>query len=263
MPAAPFVRDPLSLLEIGNEHAARPGAERGSLDPPEARRRRARLVEALIVAGDLRTEPVIEAMRRVPRHLFVPGVEEPFAYENIPLPIGLGQTISQPAIIAMMTELLELTGLERVLEIGTGSGYQTAILSLLAQEVLSMERVPDLAADAEARLRRLGFERVTVRVGDGYEGWPERAPFDRILLTAAPHEVPRALVDQLADGGLLVAPVGGAGYQELLRGRKVHGRLRCDHLGGVAFVPMIRGPSPRLEDETGALAGEEDEGLWS
>jgi protein-L-isoaspartate(D-aspartate) O-methyltransferase len=233
MPAAPFVRDPLSLLEIGDQHASLAGADLASRDPPEARWRRARLVNDLIVVGDLRTEAVIEAMRRVPRHLFVPPVEEPFAYENSPLPIGHGQTISQPAIIAMMTEALELTGLERV-------------------------RVPELSARAEERLRRLGFERVEVRAGDGYEGWRDRAPFDRVVLTAAPPEVPQALVEQLADGGILIAPVGASGYQELLRGRKVRGRMLYEHLGAVAFVPMVRGPSPR---PFGA-AGEEDEGAW-
>lgn len=210
-----------------------------ALDPPELRERRGRLVDALVALGDARSAPVIEALRAVPRHLFVPAVEVGAAYDNHPLAIGHQQTISQPSVVAMMTEALELTGQERVLEVGTGSGYQTAVLSLLAREVCSIERVPALARAAQERLRRLGFDRVELRVGDGYAGWPERAPFDRIVLTAAPEEIPRALVDQLAEGGVMVAPVGGQAGQELIRARKIDGRLRSESLGMVWFVPML------------------------
>jgi protein-L-isoaspartate(D-aspartate) O-methyltransferase len=181
-------------------------------------------------------------MERVPRHLFVPGVSLQRAYANYPAPIGYGQTISQPTVVAIMTEALDLTGRERVLEIGTGSGYQAAILSLLASAVYSIEIVPELAEDARLRLLRMGYANVHVRAGDGYKGWPERAPFERILVTAAPDEVPQTLLDQLAEGGVLVTPVGPSGTsQRLLRYRKVRGRTSSEDLGGVRFVPMVRG----------------------
>jgi protein-L-isoaspartate(D-aspartate) O-methyltransferase len=181
-------------------------------------------------------------MRDVPRHLFVDGSIER-AYRDRPLPIGWGQTISQPSIVALMSELLNLGGTERVLEIGTGSGYQAAVLAHLAAHVDSIEIIPALAEAARSRLKTLGFANVDVRIGDGNLGWPERAPFDRILLTAAPPSVPNRLLDQLADGGVLVAPVGPEDGQRLVRWRKRAGAL-VEDLGRVVFVPMVQGQGP-------------------
>lgn len=210
-------------------------------DPIEARSHRARLIRS--IAKDVRDACVLDAIHRVPRHLFVPGATLEEAYADVPLTIGHGQTISQPTIVGMMTQALELTGSERVLEIGTGSGYQAAVLSLLCREVESIELVTALAAQATNRLATLGYTNVHVHVGDGYQGWPSKAPFDRIILTAAPSELPRNLVKQLADGGLLVAPVGLEGHQHLFRYRKLGEDLVQTDLGGVRFVPMVHLPS--------------------
>jgi len=182
----------------------------------------------------------LDAMRRVPRHLFAPNVSLEKAYEDEPQPIGFGQTISQPRIVATMTDALELSGSEKVLEIGTGSGYQAAVISLLVKHVFSIEILPDLGEAAKKRLSDLGYANVHVRIGDGYRGWPEEAPFDRIIVTAAPEEMPQALVTQLADGGTLVTPLGPRGdHQRLLRLRKKNGRITQEDLGGVRFVPMV------------------------
>jgi protein-L-isoaspartate(D-aspartate) O-methyltransferase len=207
-------------------------------DSPEARAHRLALIRAL--APLIADERVLEAMRRVPRHLFMGPCSLADAYANAPACIGYDQTISQPAIVGIMSQALELTGSERVLEIGAGSGYQAAILSLLAAEVHTIERVEELAQQAAVRLGRLGYANVRVRVGDGYAGWPERAPFDRILLTAAPAEVPRALFQQLADGGILVAPVGPNDWtQHLYRYRRMRDVIAHEELGPVRFVPMV------------------------
>ncbi|HEU5480898.1 MAG TPA: protein-L-isoaspartate(D-aspartate) O-methyltransferase, partial [Candidatus Tumulicola sp.] len=160
------------------------------------------------IGSEIQDKRVLAAMQRVPRHSFMPGTPLRWAYADTAAPIGYGQTISQPTIVAIMSEALELDGRERVLEVGTGSGYQAAVLSLLAAEVYSIELVPELASSARARLERLGYANVHVRQGDGYQGWIEQAPFDRIVLTAAPPDVPDTLFDQLRDGGLLVAPTG-------------------------------------------------------
>jgi protein-L-isoaspartate(D-aspartate) O-methyltransferase len=200
------------------------------------------LVRQLEAGGDAFTPSVVEALRLVPREAFVPGVPLQVAYGNFPVAIGREQTISQPSIVAQMTEALELAGHERVLEIGTGSGYQAAVLSLLAREVFSIERIEDLARQAASRLAELGYANVRVRIGDGYRGWPEEAPFDRIIVTAAPPRIPRALVDQLAEGGILVLPVGEVeASQSLLRIRKRNGELLVEDLGGVRFVEMVAG----------------------
>ncbi len=198
------------------------------------------LVDRLIARGDVRDDGVIAALRTVPRHEFMPEFSPERAYANDTAPIGFEQTISQPTVVAIMTEALELTGHERVLEVGTGSGYQAAVLSLIARDVYSIECVPALAMMAERRLAH-AYPNVHVRAGDGYLGWPELAPFDRILLTAAPNEIPDVLLDQLADGGILVAPVGGPEYfsQHLVRIRKTGGSLQGESLGGVQFVPMV------------------------
>lgn len=218
----------------------------GAADDGAARRLRDALLEELVEGGELVSPRVEAAMRGVPRHLFCPGHTLIEAYANMPLPIGHDQTISQPAVVAMMTEALELRGDERVLEVGTGSGYQAAVLSRLCREVLSIERIGTLAAEAAARLARLGYANVRVRAGDGYAGWPEEAPFDRVIVTAAPPSIPAALVAQLAEGGVLVAPVGGEAYpgQSLLKGRKRRGTLEVEDLGGVRFVEMLPGTRP-------------------
>ena len=204
-----------------------------------ARELRAELVGKLAASGDLRTARVTEAMLAVPRHSFVECDSLRAAYENRPLPTGFGQTISQPTVVALMTEALELTGSERVLEIGTGSGYQTAILSILSSQVFSLEAIASLAFSARDRLWQLGYANVDVRVGDGFAGWPEEAPFDRVIITAAPPEIPDELIAQLTDGGILVSPVGPSdGLQVLVRGWKRGTDLETEDLGSVRFVPM-------------------------
>lgn len=204
---------------------------------PDAERR-ARMVETQIVARGVRDPGVLEAMRKVPRHLFVDPAQRAQAYEDHPLPIAGNQTISQPYIVALMTELLEVKPEDRVLEIGTGSGYQSAVLAELAREVFTIEIVPELARTAAARLKELRYENVTVREGDGYRGWPERAPFDAIIVTAAPERIPQPLLDQLAPEGILVIPVGGF-FQELKVFRKSRdGKLTEKDILPVRFVPM-------------------------
>jgi protein-L-isoaspartate(D-aspartate) O-methyltransferase len=212
----------------------------------EAHALRERLVGELIDNGDLQIPSVIEAMRAVPRHLFAPGLALEEAYANRAMAIGRGQTISQPTIVARMTEALALSGHERVLEVGPGSGYQAAVLSLLAREVLSIERLAALAVSARDRLARLGYANVRVICGDGHAGWPAEAPFDRIVVTAAPAGVPRALLDQLADGGAFVLPVGPPerGAQRLVRIARRGEQLETADLGAVSFVPMRPGVGP-------------------
>jgi len=198
------------------------------------------MVREQIQARGIHDPRVLQAMREVKRHLFVPAESAEDAYEDYPLPIGEGQTISQPYIVALMTELLELKAEDRVLEIGTGSGYQGAILSRLAREVYSIEIVPSLGETARKRLDLLGYDNVQVKVGDGYQGWPEKAPFDAIIVTAAPPEIPQALVEQLAEGGRMVVPVG-TNYQELMRLDKKDGRVTKRVITAVRFVPMVKG----------------------
>jgi len=201
------------------------------------------MVREQIEARDVRNPDVLRAMRTTPRHLFVPPEMRSMAYRDQPLPIGGGQTISQPYIVAVMTELLQTAKTQKVLEIGTGSGYQAAVLSSLAGRVYTIEIVPELAARSAALLEELGCSNVTVRQGDGYLGWPEQAPFDRIILTAAPDEVPKALLNQLKPGGRLVAPVGSTSLdQDLVVIEKgADGRMRERSIFPVRFVPMVRG----------------------
>jgi len=200
---------------------------------------RATLVD--IVAREVRSARVLDAMRAVPRHVFVPEHSLAEAYADHPLPIGYDATISQPTVVGMMSEALELDGTERVLEIGTGSGYQAAVLSLLARHVDTIEVVPGLADRARRALAAVGCTNVDVHVGDGWAGLPSHAPYDRIVVTAAPDHLPEALVAQLAEGGLLVVPVGPQTRdQRLERYRRRDGRLECDDLGAVRFVPMVR-----------------------
>jgi len=196
------------------------------------------MVDRQIRARGLQDSAVLAAMEMVPRHLFVPPGERNRAYEDHPLPIGYEQTISQPYIVAYMTAMLSVRPGDRVLEIGTGSGYQAAILSLLAREVYSIEIVEPLCREAAGRLAALGYANVQVRCGDGYAGWPEQAPFDAIILTASPEVIPEPLVEQLARGGRMILPLGGA-YQELvLITRNQEGHLSRRELIPVRFVPM-------------------------
>lgn len=182
---------------------------------------------------------VMAAIAEIPRHLFVPSEELGYAYANGPLPIGWGQTISQPYIVAWMTELLEPEPGARVLEIGTGSGYQAAILGQMGMEVYTVEIVEELATQATARLAEMGYEKITVRHADGYYGWEEHAPFDAIIVTCAPDHIPPSLVQQLADGGRMVLPVGPpGGYQSLWLVEKQGDEVKTSEMGGVIFVPL-------------------------
>ena len=203
---------------------------------------RERMVDTQIRARDVQDAAVLQAMRRVPRHLFVPDDMRPYAYDDRPLPIGRGQTISQPYIVGYMTQALQLQPSHTVLEIGTGSGYQAAILAELVKQVYSIEIVPDLAESARRALTEAGYRNVEVRSGNGYLGWPERAPFDRIIVTAAPPEIPQALVDQLAVGGIMVVPVGTA-YQEMVIIAKTPSGVTQKRTIEVRFVPMVSKPS--------------------
>ena len=198
---------------------------------------RARMVRYHIEARGISDPHVLQAFRAIPRERFVPPSQASAAYEDRPLPIGDEQTISQPYIVALMTELLGLTGSESVLEIGAGSGYQTAVLAELARVVHTVEILPDLAARSRDLLHSLGYANIRFRVGDGADGWPEEAPFDRIIVTAAPRDFPEALREQIAEGGWAVAPVG-VHRQELLRIVRTHDRYREERHGGVRRVPM-------------------------
>lgn len=203
---------------------------------------------------DVTDRAVLAAMAAVPRHLFVPPSHRDQAYEDIPLPIGLGQTISQPYIVALMTQALRLTPGSRVLEVGTGSGYQAAILACITPNVRSVETLAELARAAEERLHALGYA-VEVRAGDGRLGWPEHAPYDGIIVTAAAPDVPPALVAQLAEGGRLVIPVGETAWdQTLWLIEKFGGRLHREFLAEVRFVPLVASASRPVEAADPALA---------
>lgn len=213
-----------------------------SLDSGDFRRARDALVERDVIPAGVKDPAVLAAMRRVPRHRFVPEPLWREAYDDHPLPIGHGQTISQPSLVALMTEMLGLTPRSRVLEIGTGSGYQAAVLAEVAGEVYSIEIVRPLAEAAAQALRRSGYERVYLRIGDGWQGWPEAAPFDAIIVTCAPEDVPAPLVAQLRAGGRLCIPVGPAGATQelLLLVKNADGALERRTSLPVRFVPMRR-----------------------
>lgn len=199
--------------------------------------KRHEMVEQQIVSRGVKDKAVLQVMRTVPRHLFVPAGMAERAYEDNPLPIGNGQTISQPFIVAYMTSLLELKPGDKVLEVGTGSGYQAAVLSKLAKEVYSIEIIDELTKFAENALKGYGASNVHVRTGDGYKGWPEQAPFDAIIVTAAPDHVPRPLIDQLKVGGHLVIPVGTS-FQSMKKITRTQAGTRTEDLEPVLFVPM-------------------------
>jgi protein-L-isoaspartate(D-aspartate) O-methyltransferase len=219
------------LIVLGSAIAAASPAD----DPYLSKRRT--MVRAQIEARGVRDARVLEAMRRVPRHIFVPPAYRDEAYEDHPLPIGEGQTISQPYVVAVMTELLEPKPTDRVLEIGTGSGYQAAILAELVREVHTIEIIPELGERARKVLAESGFDNVFVSIGDGYRGLPAKAPFDGIIVTAAPTEVPKPLLDQLRIGGRLVIPVG-SWDQELKVYTRTKDGFESRSVFGVRFVPM-------------------------
>jgi protein-L-isoaspartate(D-aspartate) O-methyltransferase len=210
---------------------------------PDLRARREAMIEQQIRQRGVADPRVLEAMRKVPRERFVPAELATRAYDDGPLPIGQGQTISQPYIVGYMTETLGVSPNHKVLEIGTGSGYQAAVLGELARQVFTIEIVPELAQRAAATLKMLGYVNVTVRAGDGYAGWPDQAPFDRILVTAAPERIPQPLIDQLALGGRLVAPVGGQGETQWITiVEKTAKGIAEKRTIPVQFVPFTRKP---------------------
>lgn len=204
-------------------------------------KQREEMVRESIARRGVKDQRVLKTMRETPRHLFVPKSMESRAYHDSPLPIGYNQTISQPYIVASMTEMLDCKPEHKVLEIGTGSGYQAAILSPLVARVYTIENVEPLAKQSAALLKMLGHNNVEVRYGDGYQGWPEQAPFDRIILTAAPPEIPQALIDQLKPGGRLVAPEGREWQELIVIDKDSEGRVKRRRAYGVMFVPMVKG----------------------
>lgn len=206
------------------------------LDFQELRRR---MVEEQLRSRDITDERVLQSFLKVPRHEFVPPEQRLYAYEDHPLPIGFGQTISQPYMVALMTQALELRGHEKALEIGTGSGYQAAILAELCREVHTIERIPELAERARGTLEGLGYRNVFVYVRDGTKGLAEEAPFEGIVVTAGAPGIPPPLVEQLAEGGRIVIPVGGRPYQTLVRGTKRRGKLFQEEVCGCLFVPLV------------------------
>jgi protein-L-isoaspartate(D-aspartate) O-methyltransferase len=208
--------------------------------PADFAAQRQKMVEQQLKPRGIEDERVLAAMAKVPREEFIPLNVRSAAYEDGPLPIGYDQTISQPYIVAFMTEQLRSKPTDRVLEIGSGSGYQAAILAALTAEVYTVELVEPLAKTAEANLQRLGYNNVHVRLGDGYKGWPEEAPFDAIIVTCAPAKVPQPLIDQLKDGGRMVIPVGEQYAQQLYLLEKNNGQLKESATLPVRFVPMLR-----------------------
>jgi protein-L-isoaspartate(D-aspartate) O-methyltransferase len=220
----------IGCINASTEQSRKPGDEAAA---------RGRMVEAQLVARDIRNPAVLDAMRRVPRHEFVPEGLRDRAYDDGPLPIAAGQTISQPYIVAYMTQAIEPTKTDRVLEIGTGSGYQAAVLAELVKEVYTIEIVPELASSSSALLKKLRYTNIHARQGDGYAGWPDAAPFDKIVVTAAPESIPQALVDQLKVGGIMAVPVG-RGFQKMTLVRKTDKGSVTQETMDVMFVPMIR-----------------------
>ncbi|MFQ3675535.1 MAG: protein-L-isoaspartate(D-aspartate) O-methyltransferase [Endomicrobiia bacterium] len=202
-------------------------------------RLRLNMVEYQLKRRDITDKKVLDVMLKLERHKFVPMQYRENAYDDNPLPIGFGQTISQPYIVALMTQLLELKGDEKILEIGTGSGYQAAVLSEICKEVYTIEIIPDLAIRAEQLIKELGYKNIFIKIGDGYKGWVEHSPFDAIIVTCAPDHIPQPLIEQLKDGGKMVIPVGDY-YQELVLVEKRQGKVFKKSVIPVRFVPMLR-----------------------
>ena len=197
------------------------------------------MIKTQLIPRGIKDKRVLEAMERVPRHLFVDSSNIASAYSDMALPIGEGQTISQPYMVAVMTELLELNGTQKVLEIGTGSGYQAAVLAELSQAVYTIERIASLAEKAKKRFQNLSYSNIHVKADDGTLGWPEEAPFDRIIITAGSPEIPTPLIEQLAEGGIIVLPVGDLYSQQLLKYRKRGGNPIIEYHTPCVFVPLI------------------------
>lgn len=218
-----------------------PASNAADSEDPSFIRQRAHMVAYQIEARGINDKSVLEAMRKVQRHKFVPLALRAFAYSDSALPIGDGQTISQPYIVALMTSALNLKGDEKVLEIGTGSGYQCAVLAEIVKEVYSIEIIPDLAKGAEKRLKNSGYTNVSIKVGDGYLGWHEHGPFDAIIVTCAPDKIPERLVGQLKEGGRMVLPLADAYPQRLIKIEKRRGKIVQEYITGVMFVPMVHG----------------------
>lgn len=211
------------------------------LDNDSFATRRLQMVESQLRARGIKNQKLLEVMQKTPRHLFVDENLRKYAYEDSPLYIGYGQTISQPYIVATMTELANLSDDSKVLEIGTGSGYQAAILSGLSRDVFTMELIPKVGRIARKRLEELGYKNVHLHIGDGYKGWPEKAPFDAIIVTAAPPKIPLTLIKQLREGGCLIAPIGGLMNQELMRVIRSKEGIKKEIFFPVRFVPMVKG----------------------
>lgn len=210
------------------------------MEEQKYRERRERMVKTQLIPRGIKDQRVLDVLTKVPRHLFVDPVQRHMAYSDHPLPIGLEQTISQPYIVALMTQSLALKGNENVLEIGTGSGYQTAVLAELARHVYTVERLPQLSEKAQNILQELQYNNISFRVGDGTGGWPEKAPFEAILVAAASESVPPALIEQLSLGGRMVIPVGDSPVQDLLLITKNQQGIEEQNLCGCRFVPLIR-----------------------
>ena len=209
-------------------------------DEERLRDQRNRMVVSQIAARGISTPTVLAAMRKVPRHLFVPDILVPRAYADHPLPIGRGQTISQPYIVALMTDVLQARKGMKVLEVGTGSGYQAAVLAELGCDVFTIEIIPDLAKWGKSNIQKAGYKNVKVRTGNGYNGWPEYSPFDAIIVTCAPESIPRPLISQLKEGGRMIIPVGPQGMgQSLTLVTKRSGKVQTDEIIPVRFVPMV------------------------
>lgn len=228
-------------IDANLSESVKPGAKPGSQNKKNLSARikeRANLIRQLRVKG-IKDEAVLDALMSIPRHEFVPIEYQAHSYDDAPLPIGLEQTISQPYIVAYMTEALKLSRSDKVLEIGTGSGYQAAVLSRLVNRVYSVELLEPLARRAGNTLREIGIGNVEIKVGDGYAGWPENGPFDAIIVTAAPESVPKALINQLSEGGRLMVPVGGREVQWLLKITKKNGKANREKLLPVRFVPLV------------------------
>ncbi len=217
--------------------AANSSGEEKSGDDPWSAQRRA-MVDNQLKRRDIVDPAVLAAMAKIPRHLFVPEQYRAQAYQDRPLPIGHAQTISQPYIVALMTQYARASPGKKALDVGTGSGYQAAVLGEIVDEVYSIEILCRLADEARARLDGLGYENITVRCGDGYAGWPEEAPFDLIVVAAAPEQVPQPLIDQIAPGGFMVIPVGAGSQELVVMERREDGTIRRQTSGGVRFVPM-------------------------
>lgn len=221
----------------GKPHHHHRGDEKGD----KFAMQREKMVEEQIISRGIKDEKVISAMRKVPRHLLIPQDKWDVAYGDHPVPIGEGQTISQPYIVALMTELLDLKGNEKVLEIGTGSGYQAAVISeIVSGDVYTIEIIPSLAQTAERNLKKLGYDRVKIKIGDGFLGWKEHAPYDRIIITCAVPEVPKPLIQQLKEGGKIVVPLGEEFSPQVLTvvEKKKKGKLIYKDITEVVFVPM-------------------------